>query len=1305
MATIQSKDTDVLATELLQRVQQDKRDHAAAIEVLKKKLKDRDETVQGLVKQLRAAEEKQSQLPPEPDSVHVSREIDALDETVTRKLNQISTKRTTGHWSVQKFLPDKFMGGQLQALLFLNHALDVMNHGAPMHRQPPEYSRRNGGCTLAKNVLLKTTFYDPLKQAPFPEATAFVKEFPCAEGNCAGFDRKFNRIGISATHHVIGVDDLSLFASASYRCSKCNKEIDSAGSLVQDFVQSNDKLNSWRNSMPVFVRNSVCFDLTLVDLISRSMTSSATMSQVRELVCDTIRTKYRRKELLAMAELKTVADQSRSIMGQHIKHISANLDEHIPQFFEKQKHALRILDAALPDVAAFRDVATQFVIAREKFYIEIAEGVTIGPSQYLSGDHTFKFAQSLREGDVRPYPAIFTIVNEYNEVVAQVFVRDGSGATIQPALRALQQRLIGLHGESICNLPIYFYIDNCCTYGNKIKEGLNKLNIVIKLDLYHWMARWDRALKLHSFPEGVVLRRQIVGALFDSDRQIRQLPELEENFGEIWLSEQAGEVAKRYPAGFAKTWRNQMVHLACLSDPVLPSGRKAVRGTREHIHGLFNRCARVYGCGNVDTVLTQLAVFNFSLSRKAKIKRGDAKDLGVHDPSLLSELASVYNGLFNMFYQSRSVTLASVFSDEKHSTRDYTLSGGAVSAMPRAARAKDLRQFFNILSDDLSTSAVVELPPELRERLAFQFCLNDCSVTPDSDDTPSVIATRCLNFQPDWDYPGTPYMTAITNSLGISRVPIFPPKSQGRFREWANTLVLEDPFNDPFGDKIASICMGGHSGDYRQSGAEPVPMDFFLAYGSVNWAVAKRGIEGDKLNGVEASERFKELQQSIDGPTHLNPQRWAIALTALLRCIAECQRALVILLLPAQPCRGSEPTAVAFVPLSCDVLSVMTLALTKGFEVSTVRVGEAVANFLMERTPLSPEQRAQIPQPSRARAPASTAKRNALPPPTSEAADDDADADASAAASRHGDKVGGKFALQHNRSMALFFHCIYCVFHDNAEGVAASLVTAKWNTYVTGPRRAGSAIGCDAERLSPELLEIGVKEATLDDIRTAFHNQSKKAVIKPVAVPDDPQHPALARYHAQVDEAEQAQIGSGEDVERPSVHFGAALVRAQAGTYSRVCLFKAAQEGAPMEEFKWLQTLLTISGKYNNPTFLRGGATVPKPRSVSTPTLTPGPRVPKRTKPLTIGALVLEEEARRRAQPPATARAPAPGPLAFKTPQRPPMTRVFPSAASQQPEPAAAASDAPPAAAADAPPAAAASDAPPAALPHADGGD
>ena len=156
MATIQSKDTDVLATELLQRVQQDKRDHAAAIEVLKKKLKDRDETVQGLVKQLRAAEEKQSQLPPEPDSVHVSREIDALDETVTRKLNQISTKRTTGHWSVQKFLPDKFMGGQLQALLFLNHALDVMNHGAPMHRQPPEYSRRNGGCTLAKNVLLTT---------------------------------------------------------------------------------------------------------------------------------------------------------------------------------------------------------------------------------------------------------------------------------------------------------------------------------------------------------------------------------------------------------------------------------------------------------------------------------------------------------------------------------------------------------------------------------------------------------------------------------------------------------------------------------------------------------------------------------------------------------------------------------------------------------------------------------------------------------------------------------------------------------------------------------------------------------------------------------------------------------------------------------------------------------------------------------------------------------------------------------------------------------------------------------------------
>ena len=208
----------------------------------------------------------------------------------------------------------------------------------------------------------------------------------------------------------------------------------------------------------------------------------------------------------------------------------------------------------------------------------------------LSADHTFKMAKAIRALKSRPYAAVFTVMNSDNEVVIQKLVRDLSFASIKSCFQQLEQRLIdmsaGINSPSAPNIP--FYIDNCCSYKNLILEAMPRLKnkIVIKLDLFHWLRRWTRRVKL-STPEGKYVMSRIRSIIYHGEAKvIRAAAELLPEFSMLQATPQWQVVRDRNML-WERVWGNQLSHLDCLTDPDGGHGL-ARRGTQEPYHASLN---------------------------------------------------------------------------------------------------------------------------------------------------------------------------------------------------------------------------------------------------------------------------------------------------------------------------------------------------------------------------------------------------------------------------------------------------------------------------------------------------------------------------------------------------------------------------------------------------------------------------------------------------------------------------------------------------------------------------------------------
>ena len=169
---------------------------------------------------------------------------------------------------------------------------------------------------------------------------------------------------------------------------------------------------------------------------------------------------------------------------------------------------------------------------------------------------------------------------------------------------------------------------------NLRESVLEKSTIVIKLDLYHWMRRFDRNTNLHTSAIGRSLRGAILRHLFNGSKRIDNLDRLQKDMEELRKSPEARAVANAVgEVLFNETWNRQMSHLKCLVDPAMdPPIAVPARGTCESANGMLNRTCRTGGACSPETMICSLSVFWAHYLMKNKQKRGEASPFGVTDP-------------------------------------------------------------------------------------------------------------------------------------------------------------------------------------------------------------------------------------------------------------------------------------------------------------------------------------------------------------------------------------------------------------------------------------------------------------------------------------------------------------------------------------------------------------------------------------------------------------------------------------------------------------------------------------------------
>jgi hypothetical protein len=185
------------------------------------------------------------------------------------------------------------------------------------------------------------------------------------------------------------------------------------------------------------------------------------------------------------------------------------LIEKVIEFQRIVKHKDDLLRVIIPTTAqGFQQLAVETIIEDAPTYIAYARKPRLGPHGTISVDHTFKTAKCVRVDKNKPFVAVCTATNEYGEVLAQCFVFDLSMAAITPMLRELANRLVA-GDHSLLEKPTILYIDNCCSHGEKFKQALAPLNVIVKLDLFHWVKRWTHRLQIDRHASGAEFLKQM----------------------------------------------------------------------------------------------------------------------------------------------------------------------------------------------------------------------------------------------------------------------------------------------------------------------------------------------------------------------------------------------------------------------------------------------------------------------------------------------------------------------------------------------------------------------------------------------------------------------------------------------------------------------------------------------------------------------------------------------------------------------------------------------------------------------------
>jgi hypothetical protein len=166
-------------------------------------------------------------------------------------------------------------------------------------------------------------------------------------------------------------------------------------------------------------------------------------------------------------------------------------------------------------------IVTNVFNHRKAFQLSKMMGLT---AQLLKIDYNYKIAKKIRvwtkQGkSFSPYKCLVTVQNEDGLTVFWKALKNGeSFKEIEPDLKRLRHRMNVNKKDAEClsedtEAVKVVYVDNCCTVHRVLKEIFP--NVVVKLDAFHWLKRWNDVLQEPTSSLGGIFRALMSRALFN----------------------------------------------------------------------------------------------------------------------------------------------------------------------------------------------------------------------------------------------------------------------------------------------------------------------------------------------------------------------------------------------------------------------------------------------------------------------------------------------------------------------------------------------------------------------------------------------------------------------------------------------------------------------------------------------------------------------------------------------------------------------------------------------------------------------
>ena len=513
-------------------------------------------------------------------------------------------------------------------------------------------------------LVLPVFVFDPDKEMKAFEKEVFLKKRPCAK--CDG--KQTFCVATAASSFIIT-------CFRSYRCSREScRAPRPMRNILADLADIHPHIRSRWHQAASTERNATCLMEDSLRFYEGMLASSSNITQACQIHQDMLTNTIRRAEAEVLATLKAshqpnqafaslmtlggatpASGAARVAMNSEARDKAKALGEAAAQLMTRVN---TFLNAHSMKSNVIRELITANVESKLGHFVRWAETRGISPFRanprdneafriVLSADHTFKLAKSVRvNGKTRPFSAVFTVMNDDQEVVLQKFVHDQSFASIQKCVQTLDARLKkqdpSLGDPTGAAIP--FYIDNCCQFRRLILESMPSVGrrVTIKLDLFHWIRRWTRKVKLNT-PEGVFMMSRIREITRNGKANVIRLPSvLMPEFEQLRLTDEWQAIARRNKQ-WERVWANQMKHLVCLADP---AGRYlAARGTQESYHASVNDHVLARTTGGPEFVAATLFMFNWSLTLKAQMKVQGRTNAGINDPQFLDDYCELIRSI------------------------------------------------------------------------------------------------------------------------------------------------------------------------------------------------------------------------------------------------------------------------------------------------------------------------------------------------------------------------------------------------------------------------------------------------------------------------------------------------------------------------------------------------------------------------------------------------------------------------------------------------------------------------------------